>query len=204
MKSVSVFLGRRPQSPTPRQPGNKHRRNVSKIVNRVAEQRNRMPEITSNKLSEHQKQSSSNRSAQKRSHPRRRKPMRVRMGVSVMVMHSIMRMHMHKPIVTTDALSCLCLQRRAFPRNAGSLPAFLCGDETAVGHKHNSGSAEPFPGVIATTKVSETNSPSRRSFLIRSVKPQPHKSAGRLPALRARSRARRSAVNHPHSPRKCD
>src|ERR1700722_10304289 len=105
MKSVSVLLSRRPQSPTPSQPRNEHRRNVGKIVDRVAEQRNRMPEITGNKFGKHQQQSSGNRSAKKRGHPRRRKRMRVRMGVSVMVMHSIMSMHVHNPIVTTECRS---------------------------------------------------------------------------------------------------
>jgi hypothetical protein len=62
-----------------------------------------VPKITGNKFGKHEQQSGSNRSAQKRGHPRRRKPMRVRMRVPVVIMHPIMRMHMHDPIVTTYA-----------------------------------------------------------------------------------------------------
>jgi hypothetical protein len=38
--------------------------------------------------------------------------MRVRMRVPMVIMHSIVRMHVHKSIVTTEAWSCLPYRRR--------------------------------------------------------------------------------------------
>ena len=53
--------------------------------------------------------------------------MRMRMRVSVMVMHSIMSMHVHSTIVTTERGCCLCQQAQRAPSRRLPAGVFVRG-----------------------------------------------------------------------------